>query len=281
VAPSRAGVQVHATIPKLIVNPQSQEIPMNLRQLFLAVGALAALALAQAVVAQAPPRPFDKTFLTNYELLQPRPGKAGQPGDLAYAAPGAIKRLAAYKAVMVDQPEILFSPDSEIKGMKPDDLQRLAEALRDTLAGGLAAGGYSVVQQPGPGVVYARVALTDLVVKKKKRNVLAYTPAGAVIKVGADVLKEAFDKVDFIELTFQAELVDSVSNDVLGALVAERGQRKADGKKETRIDMDDMRQHMRAWSNRLRCQLDNTKLPADKQLDCTDDAASLGRYGKS
>jgi hypothetical protein len=254
---------------------------MNLRQFLVPVGAVAVLAVAQGALAQAPPRPYDKSFLTNYELLQPRAGVAGQPGDLAYVAPAAIKRLAAYKGVMVDQPEILFSPDSEVKGMKPDDLLRLSEALRDTLAAGLASGGYSVVREPGPGIVYLRVALTDVIVKKKKRKLLEYTPAGAVIKVGADVLKEAFDKVDFIEVTFQGELVDSVSYDVLGAIVAERGQRKAEGQKETRIDMDEMRQNMRAWSNRLRCQLENSKLPADKQNACNDDAANYGRYGKS
>lgn len=251
---------------------------MNSRKILIAISAVSLLAVAQGSVAQAPARPFDKTFLTNYDLLKPRAGKAGQPGDLAFVAPGALKRLAAYNAVMVDQPEILFSPDSPVTGMKPDDLKALSEALRDAISGRLAEGGYSVAQKPGPGVVYLRVALTDLVVKKKKRNVLAYTPAGAVIKAGADLVREAFDKVDFIEMTLQAEIVDSVTNDVLGALVVERGTRKAEGTKETRIDMDEMRQNMRAWSSRLRCQLDNSKLPADKQNDCTDDASSAARY---
>lgn len=252
---------------------------MNTRQILRAMGAVAALAVAQGSLAQAPTRPYDKTFLTNYDLLQPRAAtKTGQPGDLAYVAPGAIKRLAAYNAVMVDQPEILFSPDSPVKGMKPDDLRALSEALRDVIGGNLAAGGYSVAQKPGPGVIYLRVALTDLIVEKKKRGLLAYTPVGAVVKAGADLVQEAFNKVDFIELTFQAELVDSMSNDVLGALVAERGTRKAAGQKETRIDMDEMRQNMRAWSHRLRCQLDNSKLPADKQTNCADDDANAARY---
>ena len=180
---------------------------------------------------------------------------------------------------MVDQPEILFSPDSKIKGMKPDDLKALSEALRDTLSGSLAEGGYSVTQKPGPGVVYLRVALTDVMVEKKKRGLLAYTPAGAVIKAGSDLVKETFNKVDFVETTFQAEIVDSMSNDVLAALVAPRGTRKAEGQKETRIDMDEMQQNMRAWSHRLRCQLDNSKLPADKQNNCADDDANTARYG--
>jgi hypothetical protein len=240
---------------------------------------VSALALAQAALAQQPMRPYDKTFLTNYDLLQPRAGKAGKPGDLAYIAPNALKRLAAYKAVMVDQPEILFSPDSDVKGMKPDDQKALAEAMRDALSGRLAEGGYSVAQQPGPGVLYLRVGLTDLIVKKKKRGLLAYTPVGAVVKFGTDAVRDTLSKVDFIEMTFQAELVDSTSNDVLGAIVAERGTRKGDGQKETRIDLDEFNQNMRAWGNRLRCQLDNSKLPAGKQSDCTDDSGNTARYG--
>jgi hypothetical protein len=257
---------------------------MRGRSFLTAIGAVSALAFAHAGLSQEPaagepPRTFDRTFLTNYDLLQPRQGKAGQPGDLAYVAPGALKRLAAYDAIMVDQPEILFSPDSEIRGMKPDDLRTLAEALRDSLSSRLAEGGFAVAQRPGPGVVYLRAALTDVVVKKKKRSLVSYTPAGAVIKAASDVVREAFDKVDFIELTFQGELVDSVSGDVLGALVAPRGTRKSDGRKETRIDLDELNQNMRAWGHRLRCQLENSKLVPEMQKDCTDDAANLGRYG--
>jgi hypothetical protein len=189
-----------------------------------------------------------------------------------------MKRLAAYKAVMVDQPEIHFSPDSKIKGMKPDDQKALAEALRDALSGRLAAGGYSVSQQPGPGVLYLRIGLTDLMVAKKKRGLLGYTPVGFVVKAGSDALRETLSKVDFIEMTFQAELVDSVSNDVLGAIVAPRGTRKGDGQKETRIDIEEFDQNMRAWGNRLRCQLDNAKLPEDKQTNCADDSGNATRY---
>jgi hypothetical protein len=242
----------------------------------VAVCALLLAAVLPATLAQA--RDYEKGFLTNYDLLKPRTGRAGQPGDLAYIAPGAMKRLSAYNAVMVDQPEIYFSPDSEIKGMKPDDLNALAENMRDALSGRLAEGGYAVTHQPGPGVVYLRVALTDLVVKKKKRGLLGYTPVGFVVKSASDAVRETLQKVDFIEMTFQAELIDSVTNDVLGAIVAERGTRKADGQKETRLDLEQFEQSMRAWGLRLRCQLDNSKLTADKQADCTDDAGNLSRY---
>jgi hypothetical protein len=251
---------------------------MKIRQILISLSALSLLAMAQGALAEQAARPYDKTFLTSYDLLKPRAGKAGAPGDMVYIAPNAMKRLAGYTAVMVDQPEIIFSPDSPIKGMKPDDQKALAEAMRDALSGRLAAGGYSVAQQPGAGVLYLRVGLTDLMVANKKRGFLAYTPVGAVVKLGADAVKDTLSKVDFIEMTFQAELVDSTSNDVLGAIVAARGTRKADGQKETRIDLSEFDANMRIWGNRVRCQLDNSKLTETKQNDCTDDAAALTRY---
>jgi hypothetical protein len=251
---------------------------MKVRQVLTALSVLSMLALSQGALAEQAARPYDKTFLTNYGLLKPRVGKAGAPGDMGYVAPNAVKRLASYTAVMVDQPEIIFSPDSPIKGMKPDDQKALAEAMRDAISGRLAAGGYSVAQQPGPGVLYLRIGLTDLMVVKKKRGVLAYTPIGAVVKVGADAVKDTLSKVDFIEMTFQAELIDSTSDEVLGAIVAARGAREAKGQEETRIDLSEFDANVRAWGNRLRCQLDNSKLTEDRQHDCTDDAAALARY---
>lgn len=238
------------------------------------------LALTGIAAAQAPTREYDRTFLTNYDLLKPRPGKAGQQGDLAYIRPGAIEKMRTYKAIMVDQPAIHFSPDSPVRGMKPDDQKALAENLRDAISGRLAEGGYPVAQQPGPGVLYLRIALTDLIVQKKPRNLLAYTPVGAVLKGAADAVRDTFSKVDFIEMTFQAELVDSQSEEVLAALVAPRGARKAKGQEETRIDLEELNQNTRIWGLRLRCQLENSKLPADQHNDCTDDQANIARYGR-
>jgi hypothetical protein len=253
---------------------------MTIRMILAALTAIGAVAAAQASLAQQPMRAYDKSFLTNYDLLKPRQGKAGQPGDLAYVAPGALEKLRTYNAIMVDQPAIHFSPDSPVKGMKPDDLKALSENLRDALSARLAEGGYPVAQKPEPGVLFLRVGLTDLVVKKKPRNLLAYTPVGAVVKGAADAVRDTFSKVDFIEMTFQAELVDSQTEEVLGALVAPRGARKAEGQKETRIDLEELNQNTRIWGLRLRCQLENSKVSAGQQSDCTDDAANIAKYGR-
>ena len=140
-----------------------------------------------------------------------------------------------YKAVMVDQPEIHFSADSEYRGMKPEDIAALASIMRETATEKLEAGNYKVVEQPGKDVLFVRVALTELYLKKKKRGVLAYTPIGAVAKVGTDALKETLDKLDIIEMTFEAELADSMSRDVLAATRRPK-RRTQDGRSEGTAD---------------------------------------------
>ena len=69
-------------------------------------------------------------FLSDYSKLTPVQSATGTD-DLVYIAPGALERAVDYKAVMVDQPEILFSADSEYRGMKPEDIAALASIMRD------------------------------------------------------------------------------------------------------------------------------------------------------
>ena len=206
-------------------------------------------------------------FLTDYSKLKPVKTAAGT--DRIYAAPDAGKRLVAYTNVMIDQPEIHFSPDSEYKGLSPEDVKTLSTLMRDALKAKIEAGGtYKVVDKPAANVVRMRTALTELYLKKKKRGLLAYTPVGAVAKVGVDALRETLDKVDIIEMAFEGELTDSKSGDVLVAIVVERGARKAEGQKEQRMDIDEFNETIAAYGTRLRCRLDNAKLPEAQWKDC-------------
>lgn len=239
---------------------------MNYRTL-LTAGAIWAVSVCTAMATSG--------FLSDYSQLKPVESPSGT--DLAYVVPDGFKRMAAYTAVMVDQPEILFSADSEYRGMKPEDVQAIASMMRETLRERLAAGGYDVVDQPGPNVLFVRVGLTELYLKKKKRKALQYTPIGAVVKAGSDALKQTLDKVDIIEMSLEAEIADSQSGDVLAAIVVQRGGRKAEGQKEQRMDMDKFRATLREYASRLHCRLDNAKLPESQWIDCTDPEARRAR----
>ena len=213
-------------------------------------------------------------FLTDYSRLQPVTSPTGT--DRLYTAPDAAKRMAGYTRVWIDWPEIHFSADSEYRGMKPQDIQALAQIMRETLKSRIEAGGhYSIVAKPAANVLYIRTALTELYLKKKKRPALAYTRVGAVAKVGTDALKETLEKVDIIEMTLEAEIADSQSGDILAALVVERGarKRKAEGQMEQRMDVDEFRATIHEYAGRLRCRLDNASVPEAQWIDCTNPQA--------
>lgn len=111
---------------------------------------------------------FDQNCLHDYPKLQPR--SYGEISDLVYQSPEMMARIAGATTVAVDQPEILFSPDSPYQGGKPGDMAAIAEHMRKALSEQLFAGGYTVVDEAGPGTILLRLALTDLELKKKKRG---------------------------------------------------------------------------------------------------------------
>ena len=217
---------------------------------------------------------YDKTFFADYSKLKQRTNASGRT-ELVYLAPGALEKLSKYTGVMVDQPEVSISPQSDYKGAKPDDLKAIAEAMRNGAETRLKNGGYNVVQAPGPGILYVRMALTDLQLTKKKRGLLAYTPIGAVVKFGTDALKSVTSKYDIMNMTLQMEIADSQTNSAMGQFVLLRGG----GDKPVRIDFDKLEADMTEFGERLRCRLDNSRLPADKQIDCLDPAARSAREG--
>ena len=210
----------------------------------------------------------DSGFLDDYSILEQRVGDAI---DRVYIAPGTEERLATYDAVMVDQPEVHMSPDSKYGGAKPDHLKMLADTARLTLVERLEEdGGYKVVEEAGPGVVYMRWAITDLYLKKKKRGLLSYTPVGFVVHATAQAaIRDVWKKIDMVELNIEVEFVDSTTGDVLAAVVAERGARKADGQKQELVSWEELDATMNTFGLRLRCSLDNARVDASSREDCS------------
>jgi hypothetical protein len=203
---------------------------------------------------------FDQTFLSDYSKLESHQGEQGV--DYVYKAPGVFDNLAKYTGVMVDQPEVLISPDSKYKGGKPGDLMAIAETMRQAVSDQLTASGYASVEEPGPGIIYIRLALTDVRLVKKKRGFFSYTPVGAIAKAAKDSGKEMMAKVDMTHVAVQAELTDSVSGEVLAAQVAVR-----DGKK-MRMAFEELDALLTGYGARIACRLDNAQADAGHQTDC-------------
>ncbi len=195
--------------------------------------------------------------------------------DLAYEPAGTIERLTKYNKIMVDQPEIWLDEDSDYRGMKPDNAKAVADLIRARVTENVTKRGYKVVEEPGPDVLYMRLALTDLYLKKKKRGILSFTPVGRVAHIGAQAVKDMMSKVDIIEMALQAELLDSQSEEVLAAMVIKRGARKdkETGQKLERMDFDEFRAILQEYGARFSCRLENAKTPEAQQIDCMDKKA--------
>ncbi|MGI9308889.1 MAG: DUF3313 family protein [Gammaproteobacteria bacterium] len=218
--------------------------------------------------------PVEQRFLSvDFELLTPI--NTDDDGvDLVYASPEQFAKLVNFDKIMVDQPEIWLDEDSDYRGVKPDNVKAIADLIREVTIKRVSNRGYEVVEQPGENTLYMRIALTNLYLKKEKRGVLGYTPVGAVLKVGADAVRDMMSKVDIIEMALQTELSDSQTGEVLGAMVIKRGARKDKdaGQKEQRMDFDEFRDIVQEYSARFACRLDNARKAEAQKVDCLDDA---------
>jgi hypothetical protein len=233
------------------------------------IGAVSILAFGLANIAAA--QDYDKTFLSDYGKLQATPLPNNMGTDLVYLPPGALTQLDKYKAVMVDEPEVLISPKSDYKGAKPTELAAIGGMVRTDVTDALKAGGYGVVDSPGPGVLYVRMAITDLSLKRKKRGILGYTPVGFVVKAGLDATRDMMGKYDIMGVTLQGEITDSASKEVLAEFVALRGNN------DKRLEFKDFNADVEGFASRLRCRLDNAHVAAGQQIDCLDAAARQAR----
>jgi hypothetical protein len=228
--------------------------------------------LTPVALAQAPAQYVEHDFLTDYSLLKPF---ADGVADYAYVSPTAFKDLANYDALIVDQPEVFISPDSDYKGAKPDNLKAIADLMRSSLATRLEEGGFNIVQAAGPGVLYLRFALADLQLIKKKRGLTAYSPTGFIAHATVQGLtKDLAKKVRIDYLTIELELTDSMTGEVLFAGLISKGREEEDEKSEI-VQWDVFEAFLQNLGRRIECRLSNAKLPESDWEDCVAIRAEL------
>lgn len=209
----------------------------------------------------------EESFFTDPSLLAP-----WDQGTftLGYVHPDALQIAERYDSVMVDQPEVLLAQDSKYNGAKGDHLKQLADVARLAMIERIEDGGWNVVDEPGPNVVYIRLAIADLYLQKKKRSILSYTPVGFVAHTTRQAMvQDLWKKIDIVELGLQIEWVDSTSGEVISAGDARRGVRKAKGRKAELVGWQDIDALFLTIGEQTRCHLDNNRLPeGEKRTDC-------------
>lgn len=214
--------------------------------------ATAFLASSSAALAQ------DSGFLTDYSNLEPL---AGSGNAKAYVAPGAVDAIARFNKVMVDQPSIIISPDSKYKGAKPADIAEVGEMLRAAVTQGIA-GSFPVVEEPGEGAALLSWAVSNIYLKKAKRGLLGFTPVGAVAYGAKQLASDVVDNTRAFEVVFEVEATDSVTGEVLFAMVYDM----ADGKKE--VEWEDALEFAEGIGERIGCRLNNARLAEANRVNC-------------
>lgn len=202
-------------------------------------------------------------FLTDYSLLQP--SQAGQVGTFIYNAPNVAELLVGYDKVIIDQPAVGVAADSKVKSLKPDDAKAVADAFGEILAGEVSKG-YTVVTDPGQGVLAIRTSLSNVYLKKKGRGLLGYTPVGLVVGTAKRALSSVMENINVMQVQIEAEVIDSVSGEVLAAVVAPMGS--ATDKKEY-TSWEEVEAQVQLYAQRLKCNLDNARVAPDARTDCT------------
>lgn len=229
------------------------------------------LAALAACATTAPPKAAtdasaEPGFLSDYSKLRPT---KDQPIREVYVAPGNADRAARFTAVMVDQPELFFNPASKYKGIKPDEMKIIADSLRARVTDELRSG-YSIVDAPSENVLYLRFAVTNLMLQKKPRPVMAYIPVGAVVYSVKNLGKSVTERLDLKEMRVEGEILDSMTMEVLAAGIATRDDlgEIEEGDKPSALSWDHLNALFTVVGKRVRCQLDNARIPEASRQRC-------------
>ena len=82
-----------------------------------------------------------------------------------------------YDKVLLEDIEIFLAPDSKYKGINASQMKALTDSMRAVMTSALEPD-YPVVSKTGPGVLVARIAITNVYLDKPKHRFGQYSPIG-------------------------------------------------------------------------------------------------------
>lgn len=184
-------------------------------------------------------------------------GLVRQPGtrlDAVFVRPDTEGEIAAFRSVMLDPVSVSFARDfdpnrgtrSLTRRVNADDLiaiqENLATLFREVFREELVAGGYELVETPGPDTLRVTAAIVDLFINAPD------TAMGPTRTYTASAGR----------MTLVMELRDSVSGELLARAVDRRTSRGADAWtiSNRMTNTAEARQAFRTWAAALRRGLD-------------------------
>lgn len=164
-------------------------------------------------------------FLPDYSLLGPA---ADGSGASVWRKPDA--ELRKYDKLILDRVLVWIKDDAEYKGIDPTELKALTDYFHEAVVKALGDA-YTVVTEPGPGVMRVRAAITEIVPTKTEMSVVTLVVPYATVAdlASGGVSKGGVGSAPYLgDAAIEAMGMDSVTNDLLFAYVERRIGKKYD-----------------------------------------------------
>lgn len=184
-------------------------------------------------------------FLEDYSLL--RPAADETEASLVYFTPDKAK-FRSYTKIMLDPVQVWRGEESSTKDLNVDDAHHLSQYLWSRVNEELRKD-YTIVQEPGPGVIRIRMCITEAGKGVPVLdNLTAMHPGSLIVSKGKKALSgtEGFVGKASVEM----EALDSQTDELLAAAVDRRGGGKYAWKSLNQ--WEDVEQAFNYWAKKMR-----------------------------
>ena len=181
---------------------------------------------------------FGSGFITGSPAMTPM---KDMTGVWYWNAPGV--KFQEYNKLLLDNVEIFIAPDSKYKGFDADQMKILADSMRAVMIHAMEPD-YPVVTRPGPGVLVARLAITNVYLGKPPLRLRHYTPIGLVVG-GVKKLAGVQKNFSIKNASVEAELFDGQSGKRVAVRIDTRPIRSLDEDPQSTGEIDDFEE----WSD--------------------------------
>lgn len=162
-------------------------------------------------------------FLSDYSKLK---AQEGDPTIEYYFKPDFS--FANYNTVILDRVLIWLKDDAEYKGIDPDELKALTDYFREAFIKALGSD-YPMVTKPDKNTLRIRTAITNLTPSKPELSVLMLAiPYASVVDLASGKITGNNTPPYIGETSIEAEFLDSMTNEQLGAYIERRIGKKYD-----------------------------------------------------
>jgi len=184
------------------------------------------------------PNILESGFISGSPAMTPMPEMTGV---WYWNEPGV--KFHEYNKLLLDNVEIFIAPDSKYKGFDADQMKILADSMRAVMIHAMEPD-YPVVTRPGPGVLVARLAITNVYLGKPPLRLRHYTPIGLVVG-GVKKLAGVQKNFSIKNASVEAELFDGQSGKRVAVRIDTRPLRSLDEDPQSTGETEDFEE----WSD--------------------------------